>query len=69
MPLARSDNGPGTSAGNRDLGFDPFYPTRRETGGTGMGLSIVRSLVQARGGRIHLADGAAGATFVIVFDE
>ncbi|MEO0744271.1 MAG: HAMP domain-containing sensor histidine kinase [Pseudomonadota bacterium] len=67
--LAITDNGPGISTGNRDRIFDPFFTTRREAGGTGMGLSIVRSLVQARGGRIRLADGAAGATFVIAFDE
>ncbi|WP_415919350.1 sensor histidine kinase [Tateyamaria sp. SN6-1] len=66
--LAVTDNGPGISAGNRDRVFDPFFTTRRETGGTGMGLSIVRSLVQARGGRIDLIDGDGGATFAIAFD-
>ena len=67
--LAITDNGPGVSVGNRDRIFDPFFTTRREHGGTGMGLSIVRSLVEARGGRIFLADGAGGATFVIAFDR
>lgn len=67
--LAITDNGPGISAGNRDRVFDPFFTTRREDGGTGMGLSIVRSLVEARGGRIRLDEGAGGATFVIAFDE
>lgn len=66
--LAITDNGPGISAGNRDRIFDPFFTTRRDTGGTGMGLSIVRSLVQARGGRITLADESGSATFVIEFD-
>ncbi|MFL4469708.1 ATP-binding protein [Tateyamaria armeniaca] len=63
-----ADNGPGISAGNRDRVFDPFFTTRRDQGGTGMGLSIVRSLVQARGGQISLLDDGPGAVFLIDFD-
>lgn len=63
------DDGQGISAGNRDRVFDPFFTTRREAGGTGMGLSIVRSLVQARGGAISLLPDGPGATFCIEFDE
>ncbi|WP_299722317.1 ATP-binding protein [uncultured Tateyamaria sp.] len=62
-----ADDGPGISAGNRDRVFDPFFTTRRENGGTGMGLSIVRSLVQARGGRISLLEDGPGAVFLIDF--
>jgi signal transduction histidine kinase len=62
------DDGPGIGAGNRDRIFDPFFTTRRECGGTGMGLSIVRSLLQARGGQIALLDDGPGARFVISFD-
>ncbi|MEM8653251.1 MAG: HAMP domain-containing sensor histidine kinase [Pseudomonadota bacterium] len=63
-----SDDGPGISAGNRDRIFDPFFTTRRDAGGTGMGLSIVRSLIQARGGQITLKEDVPGACFVIRFD-
>ncbi|WP_108838469.1 HAMP domain-containing sensor histidine kinase [Tateyamaria sp. Alg231-49] len=63
-----ADDGPGISAGNRDRIFDPFFTTRREQGGTGMGLSIVRSLVQARGGRVSLLTEGPGAQFLISFD-
>jgi len=66
--LKISDDGPGISAGNRTRVFDPFFTTRREAGGTGMGLSIVRSLVQARGGRISLLEDGPGASFLIAFD-
>lgn len=66
--LKVADDGPGISAGNRDRIFDPFFTTRRAAGGTGMGLSIVRSLVQARGGRIRLDAAQKGAVFIISFD-
>ena len=68
QPLLRiSDDGEGVSAGNRDRVFDPFFTTRRETGGTGMGLSIVREMVEAIGGRISLDAKGTGASFTIQF--
>lgn len=71
--LQITDNGPGVSPGNRSRIFAPFFTTRRETGGTGMGLAIVASLLTAHGHRIALEDtdqGAGqGACFVISFSE
>lgn len=58
-----ADNGSGISAGNRDRVFEPFFTTRREAGGTGMGLQIVRSMLAAHGGSIGLEDSEAGAAF------
>ena len=60
-----ADNGEGVSPGNRDRIFEPFFTTRRESGGTGMGLQIVRSMLQAHGGTIALLPSATGATFEI----
>ena len=65
--LTVSDNGPGISPGNRDRIFTPFFTTRREKGGTGMGLAIARTLLQAHGGSISLGDSQNGTTFVIDF--
>jgi two-component system, OmpR family, sensor histidine kinase CreC len=62
-----ADDGAGVSPANRDQVFEPFFTTRREQGGTGMGLGIVRALMRAHGGEIELADSAAGATFVLSF--
>lgn len=62
-----ADNGPGVSPGNRNRLFDPFFTTRRESGGTGMGLAIVRRMLQAHGGDITLADTHPGATFEVRF--
>jgi signal transduction histidine kinase len=60
-----ADNGTGISAGNRDRVFEPFFTTRREAGGTGMGLQIVRSMLAAHGGAIQLLPSDAGAVFEI----
>nr|WP_255599332.1 ATP-binding protein [Hasllibacter sp. MH4015] len=62
-----SDNGSGVSAGNRDRIFEPFFTSRRAEGGTGMGLSIVRSVVEQSGGTIALVDAGQGAAFRIAF--
>ena len=58
-----SDNGPGVPAGIRERIFEPFFTTRAR--GNGIGLSIVKSVVEAHGGSVCLAESAGGATFVI----
>ena len=62
------DDGAGISEGNRDRIFDPFFTTRRDAGGTGMGLPIVRRMLEAQGASIRLLD-APGAVFRISFDR
>jgi two-component system sensor histidine kinase FlrB len=62
-----SDNGPGVPAHIRDRIFEPFFTTRAR--GNGIGLSIVKSVVEAHRGSVSLAspgrgDGR-GATFII----
>ncbi len=61
------DNGRGVSEGNREKIFQPFFTTKRETGGTGMGLTIVRTMLQVYHGDIELLDSANGAHFVVRF--
>ena len=51
---------------NRDKIFQPFFTTRRETGGTGMGLEIVRSTLRAHGGAISLLPAERGVAFLLV---
>lgn len=62
-----SDNGSGISDGNRPRVFEPFFTTRRRDGGTGMGLTIVQSVVEAAGGEITVEPSEIGATFRIAF--
>ena len=55
-----ADNGCGMSLDVRRRAFDPFFTTRRDQGGTGLGLHIVYSIVTTRlGGRLSL-DSAPG---------
>jgi signal transduction histidine kinase len=63
LRIVVADNGAGISPGNRDRVFEPFFTTRREAGGTGMGLQIVRSMLAAHGGSIGLAESGNGAAF------
>jgi signal transduction histidine kinase len=58
-----SDNGEGVSPNNRTQIFDSFFTTRRDSGGTGMGLAIVRAMLDAHGGAIRLLDSAQGTAF------
>ncbi|OWV75725.1 histidine kinase [Rhizobium sp. R339] len=60
------DDGSGISQANRDRIFQPFFSTRREEGGTGMGLGIVHAMLGSHGGTIHLRQTTgAGAEFEI----
>jgi len=58
-----SDNGCGMSLDVRRRAFDPFFTTRRDQGGTGLGLHIVYSIVTNRlGGRLELDSAPGGGT-------
>jgi signal transduction histidine kinase len=48
------DNGSGVPADIRDRIFDPFFTTKSVGEGTGLGLDIVRRLVQRHNGQIEL---------------
>lgn len=63
-----SDNGCGMSLDVRRRAFDPFFTTRRDQGGTGLGLHIVYSIVTNRlGGRLNLdSEPGAGTRIQIV---
>jgi two-component system sensor histidine kinase GlrK len=59
------DQGPGIAPEDVDRIFEPFVQGRRSASiprqGSGVGLSIVRELVRALGGAVHVVPAAAGA--------
>jgi signal transduction histidine kinase len=60
-----SNNGDAISAANRERIFDAFFTTRRDSGGTGMGLAIAQAMLRANGGSIRLLP--EGAAFEVRF--
>ncbi len=55
------DDGPGISEANLSRVFNRFFTTARSSGGSGLGLSIVKVLVEAHRGQIEV-DSQAGKT-------
>ncbi len=70
LHLSVTDNGIGLSRRSARRVFDRFYQAdrslSREAGGCGLGLSIVKFIVEAHGGQIHLASRLGeGSTFTV----
>jgi len=63
VTITACDDGPGISPNNHGRVFDPFFTTRRESGGTGLGLGIVVALLNAQEGTIRLVGAERGAKF------
>ena len=58
------DTGPGIPPEERQKVFDKFYQlsdiSTRKQGGSGLGLSITKSIVEAHGGKLWIDDGTQG---------
>jgi PAS domain S-box-containing protein len=64
--ISFADDGPGISPGSLDKLFDPFFTTREQKGGTGLGLSACHGVVTEHGGRIYAGSKPGkGATFTV----
>jgi two-component system sensor kinase FixL len=61
--IAVADTGPGVSQDAAKKIFDPFFSTKDH--GMGMGLSIVRTIVETHNGQIEIdnRNGTSGAVF------
>jgi two-component system, OmpR family, sensor histidine kinase CreC len=62
-----SNDGDPISEANREKIFDAFFTTRRDTGGTGMGLAIVEAVMTSHGGTIRLLPTDNGIAFELSF--
>jgi CheY-like chemotaxis protein len=62
------DNGCGIKENDLDEIFAPYFTTRKEEGGTGLGLSVVQNIVKNMEGRITVKSiYGEGATFSLFF--
>jgi signal transduction histidine kinase len=62
-----ANDGDPISEPNREKIFDAFFTTRRDAGGTGMGLAIVRAVMTSHGGSIRLLPSDQGVAFELLF--
>lgn len=70
VTITVKDNGPGIPAQLQRRVFDPFFTTKPVGQGTGLGLSVSRSIIDAMGGELSLESApGAGASFTIVLPE
>lgn len=58
------DDGPGIPDAETEKAFDPFYrietSRNRETGGTGVGLHVARTIIRSHGGEVSLKNRTEG---------
>jgi signal transduction histidine kinase len=67
VQITVSDAGRGIDKETLPQIFEPFFTTRSEQGGTGLGLAVVRSLVQSHGGEVWAESGPGkGSRFHVV---
>jgi two-component system NtrC family sensor kinase len=60
------DNGPGIPPESMDQIFDPFFSTKKEGIGTGLGLSVSYNIIKKNGGRMEVeSQPGQGAHFSI----
>lgn len=61
-----SDNGQGIATEYLDRIFEPFFTTKSETGGSGLGLSVIQSTISVHSGTIEVqSKPSAGTAFTI----
>ncbi|MBN1759830.1 MAG: PAS domain S-box protein [Chitinispirillaceae bacterium] len=66
ITITVSDEGCGIPEEHKNHVLDPFFTTKRESGGTGLGLSVTASIIREHKGTIRFESKAGKGTTVIV---
>ncbi len=64
LTISICDNGPGIAPGQREQIFEPWYTTK--TDALGLGLAVVRSVVEAHNGSLRIDDREDGMTCIVI---
>ena len=71
LKIVVKDNGQGIPEGQRQKIFEPFYTTKKDNGGMGLGLAVSYGIIKAHGGRIDVDTGieGKGTSFIITLPK
>ncbi|MBA4055449.1 MAG: hypothetical protein C0490_12110 [Marivirga sp.] len=61
------DNGPGIPQDLQDKIFDPFFTTKSIGKGTGLGLEVVRQIINQHNGKVDVKSEPGNTVFEICF--
>lgn len=61
------DTGPGIPPKILERIFDPYFTTKKSTGGSGLGLVIAHNIIRSHGGHIHVESRVGAGTCVSVY--
>ncbi len=59
------DNGPGIPKEIQEMIWDPFFTTKAQGEGTGLGLGIVRNIIENHNGKVYFESNEKGTKFFI----
>ncbi len=63
--ISFTDSGPGIPESILKRIFDPFFTTKPVGQGTGLGLSVSKSIIEQHNGRIFVETSSKGTTFIV----
>ena len=67
VELVVKDNGPGIDKAIIDRIFDPYFSTKKQGEGTGLGLAVVHGIVKSHGGHISVTSELGAGTRLHVY--
>jgi signal transduction histidine kinase len=67
--ISIKDSGSGIPKELQEKIFDPFFTTKKSGEGSGLGLDIVKKIIEAHNGKIELKSYEYGTTFTIYLSK